>query len=144
MLGSRGFSRLARCLVIASLLGASSASASLPAQIALAGRVVDASGQPMAEVPVLAMPGAGGGAVDVDKSGTDGGFTLHLAPGRYIVFAELLGFTDTSREITVEADAAPAELVLAVTAMRESITVEAEPGYRLSTLSSAMRTPTQI
>jgi catecholate siderophore receptor len=47
--------------------------------------------------------------------------------------------------VVVEAGAAPAaDFVLAVTAVRESITVEAEPGYRLSTLSSATRTPTPL
>ncbi|HEV8241689.1 MAG TPA: TonB-dependent siderophore receptor [Thermoanaerobaculia bacterium] len=126
--------------MIVSLLGASSAAA----QVAFTGRVVDASGQPLAEVPVIAMPAAGGGAVDRDKSDAEGRFTLHLAPGRYVVYVELLGFTDTSREVVIEEGTAPADFVLAVTAVRESITVEAEPGYRLSTLSSATRTPTPL
>jgi catecholate siderophore receptor len=121
------------------------ATADRPARMAFAGRVVDGSGQPIAGAPVNAVPAAGGGVVDVDKSGPDGRFTLRLAPGRYLVYVELLGFADTSREVNVQAGGAePAELVLAVTAVRESITVEAEPGYRLSTLSSATRTPTPL
>ena len=160
MLGDATSSRCARVLAFAGLLfiasaaraesaapgpSAAGAQASQGQRASIKGKVVDASsGQPMAEVPVIAMVAAGGGVVDLDKSAADGSFSLHLAPGRYVVFVELLGFTDTSREVTVEAGAAPAELVLAVTAVRESITVEAEPGYRLSSVSSATRTPTPL
>ncbi|HET9766310.1 MAG TPA: TonB-dependent siderophore receptor [Thermoanaerobaculia bacterium] len=162
MLGRRRPARLARLLTIACLLAASAgaraeapddgasasaagAAAGRTLRIAFEARVVDISGQPISGARVIAVPVSGGAAVAVAESRLDGRFSLAVPAGRYAVQVELDGFGDVTREVAVEANAAPAaDFVLAVTSVRESITVEAEPGYRLSTLSSATRTPTPL
>ncbi|HXT51064.1 MAG TPA: TonB-dependent receptor plug domain-containing protein, partial [Thermoanaerobaculia bacterium] len=133
-------SLFARFLVILFFLGAGSASAAV-----LEGRIVDPAGQPIAGAQVTAVPVAGGAAAGLALSRQDGRFTLELAAGSYVVQAELDGFGATTQQVSVTPEgASAADLVLAVTSLRESITVEAEPGYRLSTLSSATRTPTPL
>src|SRR5258708_11585895 len=92
----------------------------LPADT-VTGRVVDASGQPVAQVIVE--------VTDLGRSvttGATGAFRIALAPGRYTLAVRRQGFAPAVREISVGAAQAALEIVLTPSAFNlEAVTVTA-------------------
>src|SRR5882762_1909914 len=92
----------------------------LPADT-VTGRVVDASGQPVAQAIVE--------VTDIGKSvttGADGAFRIALAPGRYTLAVRRQGFAPAVQEISVGAGQAALEIVLTPSAFNlEPVTVTA-------------------
>jgi len=74
-----------------------------------------------------------------------GAFTLHVASGRYELVITAPGFQALQQSVTAaSATAKPAEFMLQVPGLRESVTVTAPGGYQVPAIRSATKTPTPL
>ncbi len=112
-----------------------------PAQ--LHGRVVDASGAPVASAQVKVRAEAGGPVATVLADGR-GEFALPLAPGRYTVTIGAEGFLESSVGVTVSpAQERLLDVTLAVAGFSETVNVDAAAG-RVTSIRSATKTSTPL
>ncbi len=138
--------RKLRPLCFSVLMGylASLAAAQVPA-VALPGKVLDPAGAPIAGARITGV--AEGNSVATSAvSGPTGGFTLDLIPRRYSIRVTATGFADAVQPIRLSAEgsAPPLEFVLAVSAVRSTVTVVEGTGYVTAATSTATRTLTAL
>jgi catecholate siderophore receptor len=120
--------------------------APVPDSVNLNGRVLDASGAPVAGAqvrvdPKQQAPSGPAAAVTDDK----GEFTVAVAPGAHTVNVAAVGFADLSQRLnSTRLDEARRDFVLQVRGVRESVSVTAPAGYGVSTITSATKTPTPL
>jgi catecholate siderophore receptor len=113
-------------------------------RFALRGVVLDPTRAAVAGAQVTAVPEGGGPAASA-ATGTRGEFNLALPPGRYTVTASAAGFQSASRTLSaVDSGAASLDFVLKVVPFAESVTVSAEGGYQVASISTATRTLTPL
>ena len=109
----------------------------------LRGRILDPAGAAIAGARLVAV-GEGGSPVISTTSARDGAFTVPLPAGRYTLTIAAEGFAPASHELAAAPSAADAarDFVLAVAAIRETVTVTAPAaGYQPGTVASATKTP---
>src|SRR5947207_3227843 len=109
----------------------------------LRGRILDPAGGAIAGARLVAV-GEGGSPVISTTSARDGAFTVPLPAGRYTLTIAAEGFAPASYELAAAPSAADAarDFVLAVAAIRETVTVTAPAaGYQPGTVASATKTP---
>ncbi|HTK28042.1 MAG TPA: TonB-dependent receptor [Vicinamibacterales bacterium] len=92
------------------------------AQTAISGRIVDQGALPLPGVRVTIAPTLG--AAVVATTDEDGRFATNVPPGRYVLSAELQGFTRVQRPLVVAAAPITIDLTLVV-AMEEQVSVSA-------------------
>ena len=74
-----------------------------------------------------------------------GEFELTILPGSYVVRIAANGFVESSRRMTVTADApTTADVTLEVAGVQESVSVDAAIGYSVPEVSSATKTTTPL
>ena len=116
-----------------------------PAQPALRGRILDATGAPVVRARVAAHQA---GKLDVTvetRSNWRGEFVLTLPAGDYRLAVEADGFTDLSERITMTtAPAATLDLVLQVAGFAETVQVDATAGGRVTAVGTATKTDTPL
>jgi hypothetical protein len=100
------------------------------AAIALHGTVRDSSGAPVADAAIV-LATAKGVSVAVARSDGRGDFTLDApAAGTYLVIITARGFQEVRRSVRIsESGAAPFDIVLAIGAVSEDVTVTAAPAF---------------
>ena len=116
-----------------------SLAASATPQVTMRGRILDATGAPIAGARITALDGP------VTVSDQSGHFTLSLDPGNYLLkiaadgfepFSEAVQFRDTGAQVR--------EFVLQVAARRESVTVTDSARYQVAATRSATKTLTPL
>lgn len=101
------------------LLGVSAAAA----QVTVAGRVVDQGSLPLPGVRITIAPVPLGATIEATTD-QDGRFSTNVPPGRYVLSAELQGFTRVDRPLVVSAAPIAVDLTLLV-AVEEQVSVSA-------------------
>ena len=105
---------LAVAVLLAALLPAAAWPQSPGGSSALTGTVRDASGTPLLAVPVQVLETDSAATVAEAATDADGAFTVALAPGAYRVAITVPSFAPFEQAVTVAADAAPLDIVLAL------------------------------
>jgi catecholate siderophore receptor len=125
------------------VLAAGLSEASSQSAFTLRGRVLDPSRAAVVAAQVTATSRRG--ARSATQSDANGEFTLALLPGRYDVEVVAGGFRRAAQSVVAVAGGSEArEFVLDVHSFRETVTVSAEPGYRVTDITSATRTLTPL
>ena len=120
---------------------AASASPQTPADSAIRGRVVDATGAPIAGARVTIDAGS---SRTVIATVTDdrGGFVVAVAAGVHLVMVSAGGFAEASQRLTTAGQ--PAQFTLQMAGVTETVKVAAQARYHVPVVSSATRTPTPL
>ena len=122
----------------------SQGAAQTSAQPSLKGRVLDPSRAPITGAQVTVTSGRAGAPVSA-VTNQQGEFEVVVAPGAYTVRVVATSFVEATRDVTVTAGGAqPAEFLLQVAGIRETVTVGALAGYEVPSVSSATRTTTPL
>lgn len=131
------------CLLGIVLLAGSSLCLAQGTQSTFSGRVLDPNhaALPGATINVLA-----GGQVRIAALTDDkGGFSVLLAPGKYLVQVAADGFAESSKPIEIKPGGSqPFEIVLQIATSSASVTVTDAGGYQIGAVSSATRTLTNL
>ncbi len=139
--------RLTAFLAVQLSLGFSVADAAVQAPVArfsLQGKVHDATRAPVAGAQVTAVDDSSGATVST-VADAQGEFTLWLDPGRYALTVIANGFSELSEILNASAGGTEArELVLQIAGIRETVTVNAAPGYQVPVITSATKTLTPL
>ena len=132
-------------LIVAAILGLAlqlaPASASQTFDAAIRGRVVDATGAPVAgaQVRIEITASAPPGSTVTDGRGD---FAIAVPPGIHLVTVSAGGFTSVSQRLTAAGQ--PALFTLQIAGVTESVKVAAPARYTVPVVSSATRTPTPL
>jgi len=148
--------RLLACVVLTFIPAAASAAQELSPdtqgspvatdlQARVQGRVLDATGSPVANAHVtLRRAAAGASPETVILANGRGEFTLPVPPGTYLLTINADGFAGTVRRMTVGAgEVRSLEVVLELAGFTETVNVDAPPD-RARAIGSATRTPTPL
>ena len=117
--------------------------AAQPPAASLDGKAIDSTQAPIAGAQVTAM--RADGTVARTRTDPNGGFSLSLAPGEYVLKVTADGFAEAAR--TIRHTGQPAVLVaieLQVLPQKQAITITETPDYRVVATSSATKTPTAL
>lgn len=127
-------------LFMAALVAAQDA----PVRFSLHGRVLDATRAPIAGARVNATPDGPGSRASA-LTDQRGEFTLLLTPDTYTIRVAADGFLEATDHLTAAAAGADSrEFVLEVAGFRDTVTVNAEDGYQVPAIRSAMKTQTPL
>ena len=120
-------------------------SAAASAQTAVfRGRVVDPMKAAVAAARVT-VAAASGGPATTSVTDAEGRFELQLEPGVYLITINSPGFSGESRRITVQASgAAPAEFVLRIAGVTQSVEVNAHAAVDTPTVNASTKTATPL
>ncbi len=114
------------------------------ARISFHGRVLDPAGMPISGARVTAETEGRATVPVTTVTDAEGQFALELATGRYAVRVEVDGFAETVQHVSLAPDNAPPLDLILQAGIHESITVRAENGYQVPTISSGTKTPTLL
>ncbi len=108
------------------------------------GRVVDPMRAAVPAAQVTVVP-TSGGAVSTSVSDAEGRFELQLEPGAYLITINSPGFSAESRRVTIPASgAAPAEFVLQIAGVTQSVEVNGRPAADTRTVNASTKTATPL
>jgi catecholate siderophore receptor len=110
----------------------------------LEGRVLDATGAPVAGAHTTAVPKGDAAGLSVD-TGADGRFSLTLEPGSYTLKVAKNGFLEVSRDIVLPLSTSGIDDIhLQVAPVVASVTVTESPSYGVPASSTATKTLTPL
>src|SRR5262245_65251902 len=108
------------------------------------GRVVDPMRAAVAGA-LVTVARTSGGAASKSVSDAEGRFELQLEPGVYLITINSPGFSEESRRVTVPASgAAPAEFVLQIAGVKQSVEVNGRAAADTRTVNASTKTATPL
>jgi catecholate siderophore receptor len=137
---ARTFDPIFRLLSTALVLGCVCQIYAQSPEVAIRGKVLDATQSAIAGAQITLIPSARASEVVSDQNGE---FSLEILPGKYTIKVVAKGFEETSQTIDLK-ETVSREFVLQVASVHEMVTVRESPGYQVSAVSSATKTLTPL